>query len=407
VWSRLVPGLLLLSAGGAAATAVVDDCDTISRPVSVHCGTAPSTAFDRQGRLWAVFEQDGYVRVTVSDDTGRHFRPAVSVNLDPEPVWTNGENRPKIAFGPDGEIYVSWTKRTAGRFTGDVRFSRSLDGGRSFAPVKTVNDDGLLTSHRFESLFAGSDGTIYLVWLDKRDGETARAKGETYPGAALYYTVSTDRGAGFAPNRKVVDSSCECCRISIAESPEGEAAVFWRHMFEQNIRDHAFVLLGRDGARSAVQRATYDNWRIEACPHHGPSMIAAERDQYHLAWFTGAAERRGIHYGRYDASTGRLHESRRMAGSSGAGHPSINRIGNRLLMAWKEFDGRTTSIRLAVSEDAGKNWQPARVMAATTGASDHPFLLSHAGQGWLSWHSAREGLRIIPVETGKLPAGVR
>ncbi len=397
-WKTLFAFQILLSAGNIHATATGDSCHGDPHPLSVHCGNAPSAAFDTAGRLWVVFEQERHIYVSYSDDAGRAFSRPVTVNRDAESVWTNGENRPKIAFGLDGEVYVSWTKRTEGRFTGDIRFSRSLDDGRNFAPVRTVNDDGLLTSHRFESLFVAPDGTIYLVWLDKRDGEQAKEEGRKYPGAALYYTVSTDNGAVFAKNRKVADSSCECCRISITQTPQGEAAVFWRHIFGEQIRDHAFVVLGREQVSGPLQRATYDNWQIEACPHHGPAMAAAGDGGYHLAWFTGGSERQGIYYGRYDAGTQLLHDTVPMSAKAAAGHPHIAGMEDQLLLVWKQFDGEKTNIHMVVSDDAGKTWRPAQIIADTTGASDYPFLISHGDQAWLSWHTANEGLRIIPVE---------
>ena len=65
--------------------------------------------------------------------------------------------------------YVSWTKRSPERFSGDIRFSRSIDQGKSFSPAQTINDDGLVTSHRFDALLTDHRGDVYLAWLDKRD----------------------------------------------------------------------------------------------------------------------------------------------------------------------------------------------------------------------------------------------
>lgn len=50
-----------------------------------------------------------------------------------------------------------------------------------------------------------------------------------------------------------------------------------------------------------------------------------------------------------------------------------------------------------ISVDEGVNWQPATVVADTADASDHPLLITHDGKVYLSWLTANEGLRIIPV----------
>lgn len=54
--------------------------------------------------------------------------------IQPEPISADGENRPKLAFGTKGEIYVAYTKPLSKAYTGEIRFARSVDGGRIFSP---------------------------------------------------------------------------------------------------------------------------------------------------------------------------------------------------------------------------------------------------------------------------------
>jgi hypothetical protein len=365
--------------------------------VSVHCGSTPSVVFDARRRLWAVFAQAEHVYVTVSDDLGERYAPAVQVNPEPETIETNGENRPKIAVDGGGAIYVSWTRKVEGRFNADVRFSRSLDGGRSFEPPRTVNDDGLVLGHRFDSLRVDAAGDVYLAWIDKRDLEAAKARGRAYRGAAVYYTVSTDRGASFAPNRRVADHACECCRIAMTARPEGGVAVLWRHVFDADTRDHAFATLGAEAASSPPQRATHDGWRIDACPHHGPAITAADEASYHLAWFTAVASRPVVYYGRFHPTTGAIHRQAAMTTTAGGAHPDVVESSGRLLVVWKELDGERTSIVLRTSADGGETWGEPEPIASTAGRSDHPFLVQRGAETFVSWHTGAEGLRILPV----------
>jgi hypothetical protein len=371
--------------------------------LSVHCGRMPTTSFDKNGRLWAAYVIGEHVYVAYSDDVGAHYSDPVQVTGEPEEVYTNGENRAKVAFGRNGEIYVTWTQVTDGPFYGDIRFTRSTDGGRSFEPVKTVNDDGLLTSHRFDSLFVNSKGDIYVSWLDKRDLVAAGEKGMAYTGAALYYAVSTDNGASFHKNLKVADYSCECCRVAMSETPDGNVAAFWRHIFGEDlgIRDHAFAVLGSDRVLTPAQWATQDYWHLEGCPHHGPSMVTAGDDSYDITWFTLGDVRKGIFYGRYHPQTNEITGMATIA-TTGASHPFIARAGGQLYLVWKQFDGTATNINLVVSNDEGRTWQPARTVASTADASDHPLLITRNDNIWLSWHTGREGLRIMPLNQGNM-----
>ena len=365
-------------------------------PPSVHCGVTPTAAFDRSGRLWVAFAQGGHVYVASSDDAGRSFRPAVRVNAVAEALDVNGENRPKIAFGTRGEIYISWTRKLPGGYNGDIRFSRSLDGGERFEPPRTVNDDGLPTGHRFESLEVDAAGNVYLVWLDKRDASTGSAEAGA-GGASVYYTVSTDGGATFAPNRRVEAGSCECCRIAIASPPSTHtvgAAIFWRHVFSDGVRDHAFAVIGPGGVVAPAHRATYDGWRIDACPHHGPAMSAVGDGSYDLAWFSGGGVRKGIVYGRYAPGVG-LTRVRTMSASPGASHPHLAAVGGRTLLVWKEFDGESTRVLLTVTDDGGLEWSAPATVASTLGASDHPFLATRGEEAFLVWHTDDAGLVVV------------
>lgn len=369
--------------------------------VSVHCGSVPSVRFDGQGRLWAVFEQGGHVYVAASSDLGERYSSPVAVNPKPEEIETNGENRPKIALAGDAgagdeTVYVSWTRKLEGRFTGEIRFSRSLDGGRSFEPPRTVNDDGLVLGHRFDSLHVDAAGDVYLAWIDKRDLEAAKARGEGYVGAAVYYTVSTDRGASFAANRRVADHACECCRIGMTErAQDGGVAIFWRHVFDADLRDHAFATLSAGGVSSPPQRATRDGWRIDGCPHHGPAIAAAGEASYHLTWFTAPEAQPVVYYGRFDAATGEVRHQVPMTGVGGGVHPHLLATGGRLLVTWKEPDPERTSVYVRASADAGESWGEPRRVADTASKSDHPFLVQRGEDAFLSWHTATEGLRVL------------
>ncbi|HEX7026122.1 MAG TPA: sialidase family protein [Gammaproteobacteria bacterium] len=376
------------------------DCHTATALPSPHCGVTPTPAFDRQGRLWVAFVQHGHVYVAHSDDAGATFSSPVAVNPAVEEIYTNGENRPKIAFGPKGEIYLSWTQKTAGRYTGNIRFSRSLNGGAGFDAPRTVNDDGLPVSHRFDSLLVTASGRIYLVWLDKRDNSAVeRDLGRDYKGAALYYTVSQDRGEHFAPNRKLADHSCECCRLGMAQWGEDGFAMFWRHIFDANTRDHAFMIFD-PAAKPAVQRVTFDDWRIDACPHHGPAISRAGGHGYHLAWFTNGPERKGVFYGYYHLDEKRLFRSRSVDDSAGAGHPQLLANDRHTVMVWKTFDGKSTRLQVIRSDDSGNSWSPAFSPMQTSGTSDHPMLVAYGDRIHVSWHTQQEGYRLMPVTTG-------
>lgn len=394
---RAVVTLLVLALVSGASASASPECEPQQAAASAHCGRTPTAVFDDEGRLWVAFEFRGRVYVSTAEDDLGVLSAPVAVNPEAEDIDVNGENRPKIATGPGGELYVSWTRKLPGGFNGEIRFSRSLDGGSSFEPARTINDDGLVTGHRFESLLVDAEGNVFLAWIDKRELVAAKAAGEEYAGAAVYYSVSTDRGKTFVSNRKVSSHSCECCRIAASRTRGGEVALLYRGIFGDNVRDHAFAAIDTGGVTIPMRRATDDDWYIEGCPHHGPAIASAGENAFDLAWFTNGRKRSGVYYARFSPDNGRLTQLMPVSTAASAGHPSLARVPGRLLLAWKEFTGERTEIRLIESDDDGRSWSEPAALAGTERDSDHPFLVARGSDVFLGWHTSDEGLRILPV----------
>lgn len=360
--------------------------------------TAPTVAFDRAGRLWAVWVERSRVFASVSDDLGRTFGKAVTITPQPEDVDANGESRPKIATGPGGEIYLTWTRAGRERFTGYIRFSRSIDGGRTFSTPVTLNDDERETGHRFDTVHVGPTGTVYVVWIDKRDLDKATEAKKPYAGAALYFTRSTDRGATFSPNEKLKDEVCECCRIAVDFDGQ-EPVMFWRDVIGGTTRDHGILRFRDRLTAGSPSRATHDGWEIDACPHHGPSMSIAKGGTYHLVWFTGhGPQGGGAFYGRSTDGGKTMSPPMRVGAPSGFGHAVVLSRGRVVDLAVKEAIGPGgISVQILRSSDGGVTWSKPAEALRTARASDHPFLLAKGDDVYLSWSTRDEGLRIVPV----------
>lgn len=359
---------------------------------------AVTSTFDENGRLWLAAIRGQHVYVSHSDDYGVTQSAPVKVNAEPESILGDGENRPKIVVRK-GVIYISYTQGLAKPMTGDIRFSRSTDGGKSFSVPVTVNDNREIISHRFDSLAVNGKGQVYIVWLDKRDQGVAEKRGEKYNGSAIYYAVSDDGGATFRRNIKIADHVCECCRTAMAIDTDDHPVVTWRHIYDTNIRDHALVKL--DGKMAPV-RVSHENWNIAACPHHGPSLSIAADGVYHAAWFSNAPGHQGLFYA-HSADQGRTFSAPLHFGNIEAqpARPYVFSLGSRVHLAWKEFDGESTSIFGMRSADGGKSWSAPEKLASTSDMSDWPMLIGQNERVYLSWSSKNEGYRLIEIGEGK------
>ncbi len=354
---------------------------------------AAFAAFDAKGELWAVNVEGGHILLRRSTDAGATWSTAQAVNAVAEITDSGGDARPKIALGPRGEVYVTWTKALSKPYTGAIRLARSLDGGKTFSAPLTVHSDPQEITHRFDALAVTREGKLFVAWIDKRDQVKA---GKAYRGAAVYFAVSDNQGASFRGDFKLADHSCECCRIAMRPRDDGSVLALWRHVFAPNVRDHALRVMHADGRVGAVRRATFDDWAVDICPHHGPSLAQDGDGRLHAVWFTQGENRSGVFYGRLRLSGEGGVDALRRVGGETAAHADLVVTGKRVVVVWKEFDGKRARLRAMISDDGGDTWR-GRDLLVTAGASDQPRALEHAGRTYAFWNTQREGFTTTAV----------
>ncbi len=376
--------LLLLAADAAA-------CE--GDAISIHCGSTPSSTLTEGGELFAVFVHDGHVYFTRGEPEPLQFSPPVRITHEQARIDHNGESRPKIAIGRGDAMFVSWTRRIEGRFAGDVYFSRSLDGGRSFDTPRRMRDTEAPSSHRFDALQVTPSGRLYVAWIDKRDLAAAEAAGETFAGASIYYATSEDEGATFGRNRRLAAHSCECCRLATVAAGDGGLRLLWRHVFDGSIRDHAMAGIGPDWV-STVERVSHEDWVLQGCPHEGPHMAAGQEGD-HMVWFSGAPDAAGVHYGFRDHTHGDTIRLKHLDQRPGAGKPQVAARHGHVDVVWLAVGAERSEVLHIHSHDAGRNWSTPQTVATSADSVDHPQLLTHGDGVWIAWHTSNEGYRLV------------
>ena len=153
------------------------------------------------------FEGRAEIYVASSRDNGRTWNTVRASDFNEIPFsprntffryW--GANFPQISTGPGGEVYVVYTGLPPDKSTddGDIYFVASTDGGRTWTPKKTLNDDNTSRLQFFPSISAGPDGVLHAMWGDMRD-DPVEARYH------VYYTSSEDGGATWIENARVTD----------------------------------------------------------------------------------------------------------------------------------------------------------------------------------------------------------
>jgi hypothetical protein len=363
---------------------------------------AISVAFDAAGNLWRASAKDGFVQVDKSSDNGKTFTKPLPINLATQKVAAEGEARPKIAFGPEGNIYLTWTEMLPKPFTGYIWFARSINGGKTFEKPMIVHQDRAEITHRFDALDIAPNGSITVLWVDKRDLISTKAAGKAYDGAAIYYAVSTNKGATFNIEQKLADSSCECCRIVTTNKPDGTVVAMWRHVFEGSERDHMIAEIPTKPNQAPVlKRATFGHWKIDGCPHQGPAIATGGEGKdwwgYHMAYFDGNDTKPGLYYSRMDGIAWASSPAKKFGNNANqAGHPSLLSMGENVWLVWREFEAKNYKIVGMHSDDGGRSWNDAKVLANSLVKADYPQLLSKVKQVYLSWNTLSD-YQLMPL----------
>src|SRR5574343_2096473 len=387
-----VVGALMLALVGPEVLAA-DAMPGMTKAARLELGASAAVAPD--GSLLVVTKQGEHVMLYRSSDDGKTWSAPTAVNAQPEQISADGENRPKITFAADGGLLVAWTRPLGKPYSGAIRLARADDGQRFSAPL-TVHKDPAEITHRFESLLTTPDNKVILAWIDKRNLEAAKSGKKTYRGAALYAAISRDGGRSFESEYKLADPSCECCRVTSALDRDGAPLFMWRHVFEPNERDHALARLKSDGSVDSIQRATFERWKVDGCPHHGTSLVVDARGVRHAVWFNQKEGEGRVHYGRLGSGPEIRIEGQRTVGGSRAAHGDLAVVADKVLIAWKEFDGERTQLRAMVSADGGRSFAEI-ALASTEGASDQVRVIRRQDKLFAFWRTEKEGFRLFPL----------
>jgi hypothetical protein len=365
---------------------------------------ATGAALGPDGRLWVVgLNEQGqmFVQSSPAQALGQWTAPVI-LNTQQDEIAADGESRPKMAFGPNGWAVVTYTQPLPKPYTGFVRMLRSADGGQTFSAPFTVHQDRQEITHRFESILFDAQGNLHTLWIDKRD-MPAKGAGPKYIGAAVYGNVSKDGGATFGPDYKLADHSCECCRIAMSNRPDGKVAAVWRHVFGEQTRDHAFAVLpgASSVASSSAQgqskppvRSTFDDWQINACPHHGPGLAAiTSQTGFHMVWFgirkQDGQDVPGVRYARLNANGEPLLSSVKALPDARAEHADVLAHKQRVVVVWRSSEGSTSTLKAWISENEGQSFS-VKVLGQTQGPNDHPRLVQRAEKMLVVWRDTKE-----------------
>ena len=162
------------------------------------------------------------------------------------------------------------------------------------------------------------------------------------------------------------------------------------------MRDHSLARV--EGDVPEVRRVSVDDWVIAGCPHQGPALSIAADGAYHAAWFSAGARQDGLFHSRSEDGGRTWSPALKIGSSETSSRADVLAAGGQTHLAWKESrPSGGTAVLVRRSADGGRTWTAPREAAATAGGSDHPLLVARGAAAFLSWFTAREGYRLVPL----------
>ena len=319
----------------------------------------PSVQIDEQGIVSAVWvEEDQETRTILfarSEQPGGPLGKPVSVNQPTENVYYRQESPAFAAHG--NEVFVTWSqthqKITPDKpFAGELRLSKSMDGGHSFMPSILVNDDDQVIQHTFDSIQIAPDGALHMAWIDGREGKKE-------PGT--FVARSTDHGRTIEHNLKVEDNTCVCCRTSVTTSADGVVYVAWRKIFDGNIRE-TVVSRSMDGGRTFSSSVIVgnDRWVYPACPHRPASLGVDRQGRLYVVWYTEGADETPAIYLAYSDDRGKTFSAKKQLNRSKGTFPDHPQMAvdpaGRIAVIWEEQSPVRREVVVSYSLDRGQSF---------------------------------------------------
>jgi len=416
----VVMGLAVVR-GQMPATPVASQRDQVTLAVPRHNNAAPWVA--SAGRFVAVTwgaALDGKwdIYLATSADEGRTFGTPVRVNTVDGDGRVGGEIPPRVALHlPAGasvpQVVVAWNAKDQGT---EIKIARSRDFGKTFAAPVSLQTPGAAGDRGWHALTIDAQGLAHVVWLDHRGLAEAPAHAGAKAGAheaaaldgvamamksRLHYATYGDRAT---PEQMLAPGVCYCCKTALAPTANGVLAT-WRHVYDGNMRDMAFALLGTPGAAAAPPRISADGWSINGCPDDGPALAVDATDRVHAIWPTvipGDEPVGALFYASKAATAQAFGVRQRVTtlGSPKPSHPQVAVDGTgHLFVAWDEIVGGVRTAAWAdgtAAADGGlRLGAPARLAAA--GPTHYPVMAPLSRGVVVAWVSGAQGSSVIRV----------
>jgi hypothetical protein len=368
--------------------------------VPSRAGAMPNLLTSASGQVylsWIEFVDDttDALQYAVLDD-GRWSAPT---NVVSGTDWfVNWADFPSLAiYSGDGQqMAAHWLQMSAeGTYDYDVRITQSQDNGRHWAPAFVPHRDSVHAEHGFVTMLPLASDRIFITWLDGRftkDGNHENHKAGQ--GAMTLRAAEFDILGQLYAEAELDDRVCDCCQTSAATTDQG-VIVAYRDRSMDEVRDVS-VVRRVAGRWQSPQQVHADGWQIAGCPVNGPA-IDAIGSIVGVAWYTEARDTPRVQIAfSHDAGksfSAPLH----IDGGDPLGRVDMVLLsGPTAAVTWMERTERAAEIRLALIPTNGNVTQQLTIGSADASrSSGFPRLVHSGGDLVVAWTNVVDDSRRV------------
>jgi hypothetical protein len=329
---------------------------------------------------------------SIFDSDKKKFQKLIEIQSS-KGVELHGENAPKIIFKPNNEIIAVWgidNPSEKKKYGGLIKYSQSFDNGKTWTKAIPLVKNIKSIDQRYFDIGLLPNGEVAIIWLDSRTDTPEE-------GSTLYYAATKGK-TGFQNEKPIAKTTCQCCRTDLFISKNGTINAAFRDIINNEIRDMVLTYSTDKGKTfSTPKRISPDNWKINGCPHTGPTMTE-NQNGLHFAWYTSGGGS-GVFYSN-STDNGKTFSARDIVSDKpSAKHPQITTLDNKeVLIVWDESindgDHYSTLIGLQHRNKYGKIMATKYISPKNSNATFPVIKALNKTQFLVAWNQQSENMNV-------------
>ncbi|MCI0527349.1 MAG: hypothetical protein L0Y56_07880 [Nitrospira sp.] len=359
--------------------------------------------------VWADADQAGnhHIYFAMSSNRGQSFGSAQRVDT----AATGQQLSPKIAVGPQGDVYIVWydSRGVDAGSDFDIFFAKGTisNGNISFSANIPVNDDiNDIRDHFSPSIAVSANGNVYVAWEDSRENAIA---------ADIYFAKGTAGAGGaitFSPNQRVNDlgGTNDLGNPSIAVDAQGNVYVSWVDF------DNSYIYFDRGNENTSGIISFQTDVKVSDEQRILPLFpsLAVDHSNVYVSWvdFRNPAnildQGADIYIAKSENSGASFISNINVSNTlSNQYSPSLSiDVGGNLYLAWEDYRNGDADpdIYFVKSIDGGTSFGThVRVNHDTGGAAQYSpsVALDSAGRAFLLWFDERDTIPSLYFAMGQ------